>query len=408
MIGALAAHKIIGELEIPNNFVHIEEVSLSDSTGLFLAEDLYATRDQPPFNRSMMDGISISSKNIDKGRFKKESIAKAGSPQETLKDDLCCIEIMTGAPLPIGCDTVIPYEEVIDIGESFKLRDSGYKINPTQFVHTKSSDYKNGDKLLGKGVLINSSVVSLLASIGKKSVKVLRLGKIAVISTGDELISPGENVDLHQVYRSNPFAIRSEILSFFPMSDIELFHINDNKDEVLSSLRDILHEFSLVIISGGVSKGKYDFIPSSLKELGVKELFHKVKQRPGKPLWFGVGEDGQVVFGLPGNPVSSLVNTRRHIISYLERCIAMEKGGHFQVRAAQDMDLKSDFTFFVPVKLSVSEGVIFASPSVGNNSGDFSKLMHSKGIMEVPEGSRKVEKGKLYDFYPWGSLELRL
>ncbi|WP_372653084.1 molybdopterin molybdotransferase MoeA [Halobacteriovorax sp.] len=407
MISATEAHRIIQSSNIPDNLIKVIDIELESANGLYLAEDIYATRNQPPFNRSMMDGIAISSKNDSKS-YRCESIARAGFEQLELKDSDCCIEVMTGAPVPSGCDCVIPYEEVHKVNDTFELKDKDYPVAAHKFIHREGSDYKVGDLLLVKGVIINSTIISLLSSIGLSSVKVFELNSIAIVSTGDELIEPGEGLETHQIYRSNPYAIRSELLNFFPKSEIKLFHLDDDEKEVLSGLANILENHKIVIISGGVSKGKYDYIPRSLKTLGVNELFHKVKQRPGKPLWFGSGSKGQIVFGLPGNPVSSLVNTRRHIIPLLEKFLNPKRSSNYSVKALVDREIGSSFTHFIPVSLSVVEGTIYAEPSTGNNSGDFSKLVFSKGLIEVPSDEGRIIKDKLYQFFPWGSLEVHL
>lgn len=408
MISALEAHKLIQETQIPDGVISRKIVSVSSSLGLYLAEDIFAKRNQPPFNRSMMDGIALSSEGSSKREFKSEGVARAGFSQTRLTDAKRCIEVMTGAPVPIGCDIVVPYEEVINNDDLFRFQSTSYNPKKGQFIHTEASDYKVGDKLLEKGIVIDSTIISLLYSVGLEKVEVLDIQSIAIVSTGDELRDVGSAISPHQIYKSNPFAISSELKAFFPSINVELFHFNDDEDEVLSGLSNLLSNYKFIIISGGVSKGKYDYIPSALKSLGVKEVFHKVKQRPGKPLWFGRAEHGQVVFGLPGNPVSSLVNTRRHIIPLLESAINEGIRSSYLVKSALNLEIGSSFTHFLPVRLNVSKGVITVRPVLGNNSGDFSKLIHSDGFIEVPADEGEIVQGELYEFFPWGSLDRRL
>ncbi len=407
MISAQEAHELIQSTKISSEVFAISEVSIEEATGLFLAEDIFANRNQPPFDRSMMDGIAISHSSFSQKKFQRESIARAGFERLTLENKTHCIEVMTGAPIPVGCDCVIPYEEVVGSGESFSFLSKDYTPKLGQFIHCEGIDYLKGDKLLEKGASINSTIISLLSSIGRETVKILELKNIAVISTGDELIDGGNEVLDHQIYKSNPHAIRAEILSFFPRATVDLFHFNDDEKEVLEGLTSILSSYKIIVISGGVSKGKYDFIPESLKSLGVSEVFHHVRQRPGKPLWFGVGESEQVIFGLPGNPVSSLVNTRRHIIPLLEKFVDKRLKTSFEVKASSDWEIGSNFTHFIPVSLSICEGTIFAAPSIGNNSGDFSKLVFSSGFIEIPPNEGRIVENQIYQYFPWGSLEGR-
>jgi molybdopterin molybdotransferase len=170
-------------------------------------------------------------------------------------------------------------------------------------------------------------------------------------------------------------------------------------------LKKILNEFPFVVLSGGVSMGKFDFIPSVLADLKVKKVFHKVTQRPGKPFWFGSGSKQQMVFGLPGNPVSCLVNLRRYVLPALFKNIGLEFKNSYAV-LEKDISFKKSLTYFPAVSTYFSkEGVQLASPIKSNGSGDYFSLHKSDGILELPSEKELFKKGEAYPFYRWGSWE---
>jgi len=302
------ALKIIGE----NTFDSESEiVALEESNNRILDEDLKADRDFPPFDRVTMDGIAISFQNFESGtrRFKIEKIAAAGSPQTTLENDGYCIEVMTGAMLPMKTDTVIRYEDLnITEGVAQVVIE---EIKNQQNVHFQSIDRKIGDIIVKKGGRIASPEINVAASIGKSTLKVRRQPKAVIISTGDELVKVSEIPKPFQIRRSNSHGIASTLEKWGIES--ELLHLSDNEDEIERVLKKVLQEYKMVILTGGVSKGKFDYLPKIFDRLGVKKLFHKIRQRPGKPFWFGKSPEGSVVFALPGNPVSSFMCTQIYI-----------------------------------------------------------------------------------------------
>ncbi|CBW26270.1 putative molybdenum cofactor biosynthesis protein [Halobacteriovorax marinus SJ] len=401
MLSASEAHNEVLAADIDKEIYKVITRETTSSRGYVLAQDIVATRSHPPFNRVMMDGIAISFDGVSLREFKKQGIARAGEECKSLLSSDHCIEVMTGAPLPMGCDCVIPYEEIIENEKSFLLSESSHPKR-NQFIHPLGVDYQRDDKLISKGTLINSGALSIIYSQGLSSVEVYQLESVAIISTGDELVDLGEKVLDHQIYRSNSYVIKNEIESFFTGAKVSLYHFNDDKEEILEGLASIVQKYKVIIISGGVSKGKFDFIPQCLEELGIKKAFHKVRQRPGKPLFFGKGARGQVVFGLPGNPVSSFVNTRRHIIPLLQKSFLNSEVTTVDVFSDRELELGSDFTFFIPAKISFLEGRVVASPRLGHNSGDFSKLTETDGFFEVPAPLGRIEMNKQYQFYPWG------
>ncbi len=230
-----------------------------------------------------MDGIAISFKTFESGQreFLIDGTQTAGQHQQTLTNSTQGMEIMTGAPLPNGTDTVIPYENITIENKRAKILNS---ILKGQNVHPQGNDAKQNEKLLSPGFKISPADVALMASVGKSEVNVFKNPVAAVISTGDELVDVEKQPLRHQIRKSNSYAIAAALHEIGCETDV--FHLADNEMELKEKMESIIHKYELVILSGGVSKGKFDFVPQVLESLGVKKLFHQVSQRPGKPMWF--------------------------------------------------------------------------------------------------------------------------
>ena len=298
----------------------IEEIPFIKSVGRILKEEILADRDFPPFDRVSMDGIVIEYTSFKNGQrsFKIEGIQAAGSKQITLLDAQNCIEVMTGAVLPKKANTVIRYEDVTIKNGIATININS--INNGQNIHAKGKDEKSGALLISKNTKISAAEIGVLATVGKAFVKVAKQPKIMIVSTGDELVGVDEIPLEHQIRRSNVFTLVSLLERLNIPS--ETAHITDDKPILKSKIEMYLQEYDVLLFSGAVSKGKYDFLPEIFEELEVEKRFHKVTQRPGKPFWFGraaylrlseqhvyQNENKQtIVFGFPGNPISTFVN----------------------------------------------------------------------------------------------------
>jgi molybdopterin molybdotransferase len=393
-----------------------ERVLLMDSLGRILAEDLVADRDFPPFDRVTMDGIAIRFEDFKRGikNFRVTDIQAAGSPQMSWQGEGTCLEVMTGAILPEGCDTIIRYEDLkIENGIATVLIEN---IDFQQNIHKKGIDRKQNDVLLlsartpsskgllteERGVKITAAEIATAATIGKSVLKVVKLPKIAIISTGDELVDVHETPLLHQIRRSNVYSLAALLETEFKISG-DLFHFNDDETAITEGLSAILKEYEIVILSGAVSEGKFDFVPKALDNLGVKKLFHKVAQRPGKPFWFGVFNEKTVIFALPGNPVSTFLCACKYVLPFIKLRLGFKHEIEYAV-LAETVNFKPDLTYFIPVKLqnTVQEdsfgegGVLKAQPLAGHGSGDLANLNDSDGFLELPRGQEVFEMGTAY------------
>jgi molybdopterin molybdotransferase len=384
------------------------DCDLSKSLGQVLAAAIPADRPHPPFHRVAMDGVAVSKKAWDQGlrRFKILGLQQAGAPPSLLADPEGCLEVMTGAALPGGCDVVFRNEK-IKIENGYARVSEEHPVTLMQDVHGMGTDHGVNQELLPPGILLNTIHVGLLATVGATRVPVHRSPKVALVSTGDEIIAPQKTPYSFQIRDANGEALAAA-LGALGILYTERFHFKDDRQRLSDGLSKILKSFDVVIIIGGVSAGRFDLIPQILTDLQVEALFHKVRQRPGWPFWFGKNKDDVVVFGLPGNPVATLVCFHRYVRPFLQHAMGLHLRAWSQVKVLAQLQkpvsLKRNLTYFLPVALSVSpEAVITAEPCPSNGSGDHPSLIFSDGFMEIPEGHDVGLAGEVFPVYLWSS-----
>ncbi len=385
MISPSEAHRLI--LHSAKLFP-IETIPLQKAVGRVLREDIISDRDQPPFNKSLMDGIAVSYEAWQKGQrsFHVEAIVTPGIAPKPLKDPTHCVHIMTGSVIPKGCDCVIPIEQMHLEGDTAQSKD-WTMIKKYQSIRLQAADGKKGEVLLKSGCRLWAPHIGIAASVGKVKIKVSALPKIAVISTGDELVDIQKPVKQFQTRLSNSYALQA-LLEQAQLGLVETFHLRDNQKILLQNIKSILSKFDILILSGGVSMGEYDFIPGVLTQLGIKQSFHKVSQKPGKPFWFGMARGGKAVFALPGNPVSTQICAYRYVIPYLKKASGLEVKQEF-IQLLDKINIQSDLTQFLPV----AQGHLIA---IGG-SGDFSSLAKADGFIEYE--THKAQN--LWPYFSW-------
>jgi molybdopterin molybdotransferase len=374
-----------------------EQVSLETAMGRVLAEDIMADRNFPPFNRATKDGIAIHFDAIEKGRttFKIEGVLAAGMPSRPLLDTGNCLEIMTGAVVPDNADTVVMYEHLhIENGWATLTK------NPVrgQDIHLDGSDQKKGDLVLKKYSLISASEIGVLAAVGKSRIRVRTLPKVAIVSTGNELIEVEEIPLPHQIRKSNIHTLYAA-LSAEGIVPAKL-HLPDEKSGIKKALEHTLKEHDAVLLSGGVSKGKFDFLPEVLEELGVEKIFHGVYQRPGKPFWFGIHrETNTLIFSFPGNPVSTFANYNVYFKAWLGRSLGLPLP-KIDVTLKETVAVKGDLTLLLRVKIVLQQGQLMATLVKENGSGDLCSLVDTDGFIILEPRIDVYEVGELVPFVP--------
>ena len=393
MISVEEAENIV--LKTVKNTSNTEGISLLNSIGRILGEDIIADRDFPPFDRVTMDGIAFNFISYKAGqrRFFMENMQAAGEKQLTLIDLTHCIEIMTGAVMPLNCDTVVRYEDLkIENGfAEIQIENVDFQQN----THKKGRDRKFGDVLIPKGKLLSAAEIGTAATVGKSILDIIKLPKVAIISTGNELVDINETPEAHQIRRSNVYSIAALLNHKFKIN-AHLFHFNDNEIDITEGLKNILLKHDLVILSGAVSEGKFDFVPKALELNNVKCLFHKVAQRPGKPLWFGQQLNKAAVFGLPGNPVSTFMCACRYVLPWINAYLMQKPTEYPFAMLAEDVYFKPDLTYFLQVKLDNNNGILMAHPVAGGGSGDLANLNDADGFLELPINKSTFLKGEIF------------
>lgn len=397
----------------------LETVSLTQAQGRYLGEDILADRPLPPFDRVMMDGIAIRFASYESGKksFPIAATQAAGAPTTELTDPNTCIEVMTGGVLPKGCDCVIPVEH-IDVSDNAATLHSDASPAQGQHIHLTGSDTSAGQVLLRGGQLLNAPELTIAASCGATSLMVAALPRILIISTGDELVAPEQIPLAHQIRRSHATALNTIITSKH-LGHVETIHVSDNPGELTSALSSALNSHDILVITGGVSRGKYDYVAPVLKKLLGDPLFHGIAQRPGKPMAFwshdgreeckrairaddgsaaGREECKRAIFALPGNPVSVMACATRYLIPALTEMLSGTQPTAQKLPASGSFNCPPEFTGLTACR--VTNGRIQLLPP--SNSGNFLALADTHGIAELPGNlARKELLNEPATFYPW-------
>ena len=377
-----------------------ERVGLDEAVGRILREPIHAERDQPPFDRVMMDGIALRWSESLPSSFTLCGAQLAGMAAQTLVDEGSCIEVTTGAIVPNGCDCVVPVEQTRREADRYVLAE-GYQPAPRQFIHPRGSDCLSGALLLDAGIRIGGPEMAVLAANGVTHVEVAIVPSVAVIATGDELVDVGASLGEGQIRRSNDRALAAA-LRVRGFDRVSLSQVADDLAATIAILDTLLAGHQVLILSGGVSMGQRDHVPAALDALGVRCVFHRIAQRPGKPMWFGIGPQGQAVFALPGNPVSALVCAIRYVMPALLASMGAvtEPLEHVCLDAA--VDINANLTCFVPAHVQHdSSGRALAHPVPSRTSGDFSSLPRTHGFVQLSPGQNMAVAGMAAPFYSW-------
>lgn len=378
-----------------------ERVPLGEAIGAILREAVHAERDQPPFDRVTMDGIAVAHADLAHHReLRVRGTQGAGAAALALCEPGDCVEVMTGSVLPQGADTVIPVER-IERRADVAIIATGYRAQPGQFIHRRGSDHAQGELLLAPGTRIGPAEIAILTIGGRAEVAVARNPRIAVVSTGDELVDVGEPIAPYQIRSSNDRAIEAA-LRMRHLTLVSRTRLPDDPAVLAREIGRLHRESDVLILSGGVSMGQFDHVPGILAGLGVHVVFHKVTQHPGLPLWFGVDGAGKPVFALPGNPVSSLVCLVRYAIPALAQAMGATARPPPRIRLRTAVDFAKNLTWFLPVQLHYApDGAITAIPRPTNTSGDFVALGGTDGFVELPRGQHHFPAGYPAPFFAW-------
>ena len=378
-----------------------ERVALAQAFGRVLVQPIRADRDYPPFNRATMDGYAVQSADFGTGNpsgLRITGYIAAGSAALFEVAAGTCSKIMTGAAVPPGADAVIRVEDAqAENGRAFFSVDT---VKAGQNIAKRGEDARQNDILISGNQLITPQVVSVLAVAGRHEVEVARLPKVGIVSTGNEVVPVGVLVLPHQIRDSNAWAMRG-FLHRYGITDVTVVLAADDKAALAQAVAGLLLSEDTILLSGGVSRGDADYVPEVLQSLGVRQVFHRVRIRPGGPLWFGVALGGKAVFGLPGNPVSVQVGCKLFVEPYLRACFGLPMPVPVYFPMLESRMKKTPFDDFFPCRLITEHGTTGVKPVRYNGSGDIAATLHSHGIALQPAAAEHLAANAPVAFYAW-------
>lgn len=371
-------------------------VDLENDSGMYLAEDIFSPIDIPFFNNSAMDGYAICwQEGKNRRNLRIQSKIKAGDMEELVLGKDEAIRIFTGAPVPTGADTIIP-QEWVKIEEGQLIFDLE-KFRRGANFRGKGAQNQTGDLIAKKGSFISPGMIGLLASVGINQIPVHSAPRVGIILTGDELEETGNPLGFGKVYDANGPVMKS-YLQNLGVKEIQIGKAIDEPEKLQSKINEYLGKFDIIILSGGISVGDYDYVKESLGQAGVKGLFYKVKQKPGKPLFVGQKEN-QWIFALPGNPASTLTCFNQYvkpcIESWMGKSEVWNPTGTYPL--AVTFEKPAGFTFFLKAKLE--NGRVTVLP--GQESFNLISYGTANCIAEIPEEVDFLEAGTKVNIYEW-------
>lgn len=385
MISFEEAYKIV--MQSASN-TGIEAIPFIESCGRILVEDIASDTDMPPFNRSAVDGYACRRSDLHNDLELLEVIPAGKVPKKTVGKNQCS-KIMTGAIVPEGCDIVFMVEDSEKLSDGkiiFTRSDS--KTN----ISVKGEDVKLGNIVLRKGKLIKPQDIAVMASVGHTSVLVSKKPAVAIISTGDELVNPDEVPSFSKIRNSNAYQLVAQVTRAGGTGK-NYGIVSDSEDLTLEIVKKAIIKSDIVIITGGVSMGDFDFVPAILNRAGVKILFDKVNVQPGKPTIFGVHQE-VIVFGLPGNPVSSFIQFEMLIRPLISKMTGYDWSPLEQMlpMAVRYQRKSSERLGLIPVLINENKEVM---PVDFHGSAHITALPYSDGIIALRPGIKTIKKGDM-------------
>ncbi len=371
-----------------------KEVKIKDAVGCVLSADILAPVNLPPFDQSAMDGYAVKFADyINNNSFKIVGEVAAGKVFTNKIKVGEAVRIFTGASVPKGTDTVIMQEKISIENGNLILGDPNLKQGLN--IRKAASHIKKGKIALAKGEVITPGAIGYLTAMGITSVKAITQPKITIIITGSELKKPGSRLKEGEIYESNSFALNAALQSVH-LKSIKTTGVKDNEQAVFSILKKAISNSDLVLVTGGISVGDYDFTGSSLKKIGVKNIFYKIKQKPGKPIFFGK-HNKTLIYGLPGNPAAVL----SCFYEYVYPAIRIMQGRKdvflkkIQVPIAKDYAKKAGLSFFLKGKMNGD----LVMPLEGQESYILSSFALADCLIYLPAEKENLKAGELVEVH---------
>jgi molybdopterin molybdotransferase len=378
------------------NPLGFEKVSILEGLGRVIAEDVYANRDIPPLDNSGMDGYAVRWEDIQNAskdhpiRLKVVEDLPAGFVSKKRLEKGEAIRIMTGAPIPKGADTVVQVEDTVKEGIFVRILNA---VPLGENIRKAGEDVRDGDRVMSKGDLIRPAEVGMLASIRRSFISVYQKPLVAILCTGDELADVDEVLDEGKIVSSNSYTLASQVKDCGAMP-LLLGIAKDRKEEIEQKLRQGIRA-DVIISSAGVSVGDYDFVKDALKDLGMEMVFWKVAMRPGQPLAFGTIA-GKPVFGLPGNPVSSMISFEQFVRPSLLKMMGRRQLFRPVIEAIlrEDIQKKRGRRHFIRGSVSLEKDQYVVTTTGEQGSGILRSMVKANGLIIIPEDQELVRAGE--------------
>jgi len=387
-----ALEKILSHIQ-PLGF---EKVSLLEAQGRVIAEDIYASRDIPPLDNSAMDGYAVRSEDIQQAssghsvRLEIIEDLPAGSVSRKTVGKGEAIRIMTGAPIPRGADTVVQVE---DTAKEDRYTQIFRAVPSGENIRRAGEDVGKGDRVISKGDFVRPAEVGMLASVGRSFVSVYQRPQVAILCTGEELVDVDGELEEGKIVSSNSYTLAAQVKDAGAIP-LQLGIARDRKEDIEQKLRQGIRA-DVLISSAGISVGDYDLVKDVLKDLGMEMVFWKVAMKPGKPLAFGtIG--GKPAFGLPGNPVSSMVSFEQFVRPSLLKMMGYQQLFRPTIEAILKEDIRKEpgRRHYMRAVVSFERDRYFVTTTGAQGSGMLISMVKANGLVIIPENQEKVRAGE--------------
>lgn len=388
-----------------------ETLLVGESLGRALAETIVAPFDLPMFDNSAVDGYGVrvcdlaDSSDESPVTLKLSGTSQAGGPIPASLEAGATVQVLTGAPIPARVEAVVMQEDVA-VGES-GIR-FGRPAAEGAHIRRQGEEFRSGDALFGPGTLVSPPILASLNGLGLTHVQVHQLPKVGILSTGNELISPGEPLKPGKIYESNTAGLTAA-LSAAGIRNVESWRVRDEQETTEAALEELLSACDVVLTTGGVSVGDFDTVKPALANLGVRQVFWKCAIKPGKPIWFGVCESDErrtLVFGLPGNPVSALVTYAMFAVPALRALSGLGFAPQPAVSAVlgEPLHKSGDRLEFVRCTLGSAPEALRAYPILQRGSHMLGSMGTAEGLIHFPLDSADLAEGDTVSVTPlrWG------
>ncbi len=408
MISVQEAQSIISNNIQPLSF---ETISLENAGNRVIARDITATFPMPRFNNSAMDGFAVcavDTEGADKLSpviLKMAGVSSAGTPSDIILKPGQCAQCMTGAAIPDGADAIVIVENTSGFSDSGTVQ-IFQEAKIGEHIRRQGEEIQEGDVLISRGTCITAGEIGILATFGYEKVSVMKKPKVAIFVTGSELIEPGNKIKTGQIYNSNLYMF-AELAEKSGVEVVMREVIKDDKDSLRRLLSEALQICDVIISSGGVSMGRFDYVREVYKKIGVQEHFWKVAQKPGKPLFFGTAES-TLIFGLPGNPVSSFICYVEYVHPVMQDLQQKKRDPKHQAILAENFPVESNKHRYLFGRSWIdSKGKLLCSPASKIGSHMLTASLESNCILESPPGKQGLKAGDEITINPlnWRNIE---